>query len=355
MKPHIFEYNKFNEELKNIIFKIPESRNHNITIPLKYKFESSGEIKPLLFKTPKIYMPFKPNISNPLGGYIRLSFDNLKVDHNLKDFYDFINHIETYLEKKMIEKQIINNMAKLIFKKTIKKSDGFPDYFNINFNLSDARCFDNNFKNIPLEEVNGNFYAYFIIELYGFYYNKKTKQIRLIWNLIQFKLDNTRQVINECLFLDEDISNDLNNDPNKNNIKNHIKENKHKLKDHPLLEKYFKMLLVGIPRPAIKHKLNLSGMDDRFIDFSPDSDIELLPNDLKNKLNINDNIVEKQNTNPLAGMIKKLDFTNLKLNKVSSTNPEKKIILIDKGLKVPSLIEIQEAHKKIFEKNNNIK
>ena len=133
MKPHIFEYNNFNEEFKNIIFKIPESRNHNITIPLKYKFESPGEIKPLLFKTPKIYMPFKPNISNSLGGYIRLSFDNIKVDHHLKDFYYFINHIENYLEKKMIEQNIINT-SKLIFKKTIKHSEGFPDYFNVNFN-----------------------------------------------------------------------------------------------------------------------------------------------------------------------------------------------------------------------------
>ncbi len=349
MKPHIFEYDKFNQEFKNIIFKIPESRNHNITIPLKYKFESSGETKPLLFKTSKIYMPFKPNISNSLGGYIRLSFDNLKVDHNLKAFYDFINSIENYLEQKLIEKHIINT-SKLTFKKTIKHSEGFPDYFNVNFNLSDVRCFDNNFKNIPLEEVIGNFYAYFIIELYGFYYNKKIKQIRLIWNLIQFKLDNTRQVINECLFLDEHINNDMHNDMIKNNIKSDIKEEKNKLKDHPLLEKYFKMLLVGIPKPAVKHKLTLSGMDDRFIDFPADSDIELLPDDLKNKLKINENIVEKQNTNPLVGMIKKLDFNNLKLNKVSVSNPDKKSIKYDRGLKVPSLIEIQEAHKKIFEK-----
>lgn len=345
MKPHIFEYNKFTDEFKNIIFKIPESRNHNITIPLKYKFESSGEIKPLLFKTPKIYMPFKPNISNPQGGYLRLSFDNIKVDNNLKVFYDFINHIENYLEKKMIEKHIINinNTSKLIFKKTIKNSDGFPDYFNVNFNLSDAKCFDNNLKNIPLEEVTGNFYAYFIIELYGFYYNKKMKQIRLIWNLIQFKLDNTRQVINECLFMDE-------TDIKEEDIKQEIK---HKLKEHPMLEKYFKMLSVGIPKPAVKHKLTLSGIDDRFIDFSPDSDIELLPSELKNKLDVNQNINQKQNTNPLANMIKKIDFSNLKLHKVS--NQAKKNIICDKGLKVPSLIEIQEAHKKIFEKNNNIK
>lgn len=340
MKPHIFEYNKFNNEFKNIIFKIPESRNNNITIPLKYKFQSSGEIKPLLFKTPKIYMPFKPNISNSLGGYIRLSFDNLKIDHNLKEFYDFINQIEQYLEQEIIDKNIINiNKSKLIFKKTIKHSDGFPDYFNVNFNLSDAKCFDGNFKNIPLEEVIGNFYAYFIIELYGFYYNKKMKQIRIIWNLIQFKLDNTRQIINECLFLDEHI-----------NVQEEIKI-KNKIKDHPLLEKYFKMLLVGIPKPAVKHKLNLSAIDDRFIDFPPDSDIESLPNDLKNKLNINENIVEKQNLNPLVNMIKKIDFNNLKLNKTSNIEKKNIININDKGLKVPSLVEIQEAHKKIFEKN----
>jgi hypothetical protein len=353
MKPFIFDYQKFNEpELVNIIFKIPESRNHNITIPIKYKFHNTDNVKPLLFKTPKIYMPFKPNITNQLGGYIRLSFDNLKLDHNLKDFYDFINNVDNYLEKKMIELNIIKS-SKNIFKKTIKKVDGYPDYFNLNFNTTDIKCFDTNLKSIPIEEINGNFYAYFVIELFGFYYNKKTKQFRLIWHLVQFKLDKSRQIINECLFLDEDPDE---KNTNSNTNTNENKTSEIKLRNHPYLEKYFKMLSVGIPKMAIKHKMTLSGMDDRYLDFSPDSNINSLPDDLKNKIpdekkqdseELQENQTQSINTNPLANMIKKIDFNNLKLNKITVESKNK---IVKKDLRVPSLMEIQEAHKKLFEK-----
>mgnify|MGYP000149993685 FL=1 len=40
-------------------------------------------------------MPFKPHISNESCGYIRLAFDNIKIDKKLKGFYDFINKINS--------------------------------------------------------------------------------------------------------------------------------------------------------------------------------------------------------------------------------------------------------------------
>ena len=55
-KPIIFDYNNYiiNENLK---FKNPETRNNNVFIPIKY------DNKSLLFKTPRLYMPFKPHIN----------------------------------------------------------------------------------------------------------------------------------------------------------------------------------------------------------------------------------------------------------------------------------------------------
>ena len=53
-------------------------------------------------------MPFKPNISNNKGGFVKLSFDNLKIDPNVKYFYDFICNIENYLKNEIINTNIVN-------------------------------------------------------------------------------------------------------------------------------------------------------------------------------------------------------------------------------------------------------
>jgi hypothetical protein len=366
MKHHIFDYNNFDNQ--KICIKNPESRNNNITIPVSYNKSNT-----ILFKTPKIYMPFKPNITNNLGGYLRLSFDNIKIDHNLKGFYDFINKTDDYLIKKLEELKIIKSFSKVNFKRTIKHNENgfYPDYFNLNFNNSDVKCFDSNLNSIPIEEIDGNFYAYFVIELYGFYYNKKMKQIRLIWNLVQFKLDKIKQVINECLFLDED-STSTSTSIIKNSIEEQLKP-KVILKNHPLLEKYFKMLSVGIPKQAVINKMILLNIDYKYLDYPADTDINKLPLDLLNKLQETESgssssltlsNLEFKESNENQDNQNKQDITNVslllhlkqKLNKVSD-EPSLKIKLLKKNintnLPVPSLEDIQNARKRILEKNNS--
>ncbi len=336
MKPFIFDIKNFNNE--NLNFKLPETRNNNIIIPIKHTTN-----KHLLFKTPKIYMPFKPNISNNQGGYLRLSFDNIKIDPDLKYFYDFINNIDNYLENKLINLNIIKN-KNIHFKKTIKQSDGYPDYFNLNFTINEVNIYDSDLKLIPISEVNGNFYAYFVIELIGFYYNKKIKQAKLIWNLVQFKLDKPKKNIHECLFLDETDNTPQIIEP---------------IKSHPLLEKFFKMLTIGIPRIAVEHKMNLSNINTKYLDYSPDTDINLLPLELKNYLikpinnTINDNNnTNTNNTNTNNNNNIKLSISDIiKQNKLKNKIPKKNDI-IKKTLRVPSLSEIQEARKKLFDKKD---
>ena len=202
---------------------------------------------------------------------------------------------------------------------------------------------------ISIEDVNGNFYAYFVIELIGFYYNKKIKQTKLIWNIIQFKLDKLRKIINECLFLDENIQ--IENKTETEKEKEKIKE---PLKKHPLLEKFFKMLTVGIPRIAIEHKMTLANINIKYLDYSPDTDINMLPDDLKENLINNDNettmtdiIQPIHNKNNIIDIIKQ----NIILNKLK-ISPKNKKNDIKKTLRVPSLLEIQQARQKLFEKSN---
>ena len=381
MKPVIFDFKNFlindkqNENLNKIKFRSPETRNNNIIIPIKIS-EKEKKYIPLIFKTPKMYMPFKPHISNQQGGYIRLAFDNIKIDNNLKDFYNFINSTESYLEDKLNKSGMIvlnnnsnKNKSKITFKKTIQKTEGYADYFNLNFNINDITIYDNDLSLTSIDNVSGNFYAYFIIELTGFYYKQKTKEIKLIWSLIQFKLDKVKNKIQECLFLDEE---ELEKETLKTlkdiQIQN-LKEEEKKvnfIKNHILLEKFFKMLSIGIPKIAIQHKMSLSNIDIRFLDYSSDTDIDKLPIELKNKLNDNNIDISNQNdisqnennqninqniniNKHLLSNIKNHKFKNVNVNLMEHKSLKNKIIekLSNKSLLVPSLEQINDAYKKL--------
>ena len=359
MKHIIFDYNNFINDnfLNNIKIKTPETRNGHTIIPIKYKWENQKLI-PLFFKTSKIYMPFKPTIKNNLGGYIRLSFDNIKIDQNLNVFYNFLNNLEDYLENMLINSNIIKTKKKM-FKKMIKHSDNYPDYINLNFNSNYLKVYDTNLEELNINDIQGNFYGYYVIELIGFYHNQKTKINRLIWDIIQFKIDKPRKIIDECLFLDET-----------NVITPIIEIIKPKqiqlLKDNEIVAKFFKMVSMGIPKMAVQHKMILSDIDPRFLDYNGDYDINDLSDELKNKLltnNINLNLNDKSEQVISSPKVFNLlsDLSNgphkFKIKKSSPTNNNSsskiKEQFIKKGFKAPSLFEIQEARNKLLEKNKN--
>ncbi|CAM9460202.1 unnamed protein product, partial [Heterosigma akashiwo] len=41
-------------------------------------------------------------------------------------------------------------------------------------------------------------------------------------------------------------------------------------KEHPVLSKFFKMLKVGLPPDAVKHKMGSEGVDATWLDKGPD-------------------------------------------------------------------------------------
>jgi hypothetical protein len=358
-KPMIFDYQNYlnNDNFKKIKIRTPETRNDNILIPIKHKINDQNvKYLPLLFKTPKMYMPFKPNYSSSNGyGYIRLSFDNIKIDQNVKVFYQFITNLESHLHNMLIDSDIFKN-AKFKMISTIQKSDGYSDYFNLNFKNEDINVYDMNLENIDINNVKGQFYGFFVIELAGFYYNKKTKTSKLIWNVLQFKLDQIKKKTDTCLFLDETPTEIINND----------KPIKTYLKNVPELEKFFKMLSVGIPKMAVQLKMNLSKVDQRFIDYPPDTDLNTLPDELKSKLvskkneDDQDFTEEKKNNSTelpkqqisISSLFGQNMNTNIKLKKIDKNDiKSKKIIQNNKSLVVPSLQEITDAYTRLLKKS----
>jgi hypothetical protein len=43
------------------------------------------------------------------------------------------------------------------------------------------------------------------------------------------------------------------------------------IKDDPTFAPFFKMLKMGIPRPAVEQKMGLAGVDPRVLDMDPNS------------------------------------------------------------------------------------
>ncbi len=367
-RPKVLDFHSFDKNIIESKIKIghPETRNAIIMIPITTS---------LLFKTPKMYMPFKPKIQNKIGGYVRLAFDNIKIDKEVNDFFIFINSIDEYLEHELLKTKIMNNKNIKYFQKTIKQTDGFSDYFNMNFNISEIKVYDSTLKPINILDVEGNFYAHFIIELNGIYFNKQTKKMRVIWNLVQFKLDKIKNIIDECLFLDEEnIENDKKNSNLNNNIANISNKPKEimVMKDNEILSKFFKMLSIGIPKQAVQHKMTLMNLDIRFLDYTSDFNIYDLPNDLKNILipesnnqtitNNNISIIHDDKTliNPVSTLFSSVNqFNKTKLKKINPDSKANKfknqLKIMKKTIPVPTLEEIQEARNKLFGKKTNNK
>ena len=153
------------------------------------------------------------------------------------------------------------------------------------------------------------------------------------------------------------------------------------------------MLSIGIPKIAVQHKMSLSNIDIRFLDYSSDTNIDKLPIELKNKLNdiniddndndiniddiniddndnndnnitndnnqndnnMNLNINENNKSNnlnkQLLSNIKNHKFKNININinSIEHKSLKNKIIekLSNKSLLVPSLEQINEAYKKL--------
>jgi hypothetical protein len=390
-RPLIIDFHSFNKNLIETKIKIghPETRNTVIMIPILHILDKP--YKTLLIKTPKMYMPFKPKIQNQTGGYVRLSFDNIKIDNTVDIFYNFINDIDVYLENELLKTKIMNNKNIKYFQKTIKQADGFSDYFNLNFNLNETKVYDSQLNPININDVEGNFYAHFILELTGIYFNKQTKKMRVIWNLVQFKLDKIKNIIDECLFIDEEPTNHLEYHLDKierekrekdRGIKGDIHNSQvsfnsglststqtmiHNIysipnipmKDNETLSKFYKMLSIGIPKAAVQHKMTLMNVDTRFLDYESDFNIYSLPDDLKKILipipetnSTNNNDIPTSPINSLFSSVNQ--FNKTKLKKVNHDDKTIKIrsqlSLMKKTMTVPTLDEIQEARKRLLEK-----
>jgi len=211
----------FNKELLNM------SVGHPIKNNIKYFVKYNKD--PLIIQTPLLYIPFgiqEYNTRNTLD----IAFHNIKYSKQTEYFYNTINDIHnTILD-------ILDTKDKTIF--GIKHSVGYPPLLKLN--VDNTSVWNNTREKLSLEDINKNSFGTFIIHLDGLYISEKN--IGFIWNVFQIRI---KEEINldTYAFVDDPI------------VPVPVP-----LRAPPPLDKYSRMLKMGISKQSVEQKKLLDGV-----------------------------------------------------------------------------------------------
>ena len=335
-------FHGYDIDIPSIIFKKKKKINRELSlIPIKYKHNNNK--LDFIIQTPRLYIPFGINTYRDKN-YISLSFRNYEYDREIKTFLKTIkqlsNHIEEYIKYKWGHRYHFDN--------NIKENDnGFPPLLKITI-PENVNIFDDNRNTLVLDNITPKIECNGIIYLSHIW--KNNKRFGLTWKLLQLKVYPIK-IFSGYAFLDDlpnkPIENKPNNIPIVANTNNGLL-----MKDHPVYNKYFKMLKYRIPISSIKSKLKMANLDENIIDLDPEQPIpshldNSQSNDELNFQEINLQTVsflekikkDKSDNVPtlediLTG-ISSLKKTNYKLKNITISNPDKLYIHDLKGLPVP--------------------
>lgn len=223
---------------EHIIFKKPICIGNNM-----YKYPIKYLANDLIIQTPIIFIPFGLSMYNNKT-YLDISFVNIDSDKDMRMFKKSIDEINSCVIKKIKKK----NKA-LKFTNSIKKSNNiYPDRLRLSIR-DDILVFNENKQIIDFDYIQPKMYIKILIHPECIWSNQES--FGITWNILQLKLY-TKLILNTYSFIDEEPEN--------------TKDNKYK--DDPKYEKYFKMIKMGVPMDAIKHKMIADNLDPTILDSS---------------------------------------------------------------------------------------
>lgn len=259
-----------NFKIEDIKWKKIERRGKEKYIIPLYTTDDQKNQKPLIFQTPKLYLPFKPD-----ANYLSLSFYNHEYDPKNPEFEHFLADLDKYLISEPIQKKLSRKGFKLK-KREIRSALYYPQ--NINYPVFLLHYFQNSvlvynqFKErITWGDINERVYGYFIFELVGIWLSND--KYGFSFDLKQAKFY-PPIVFDDYMFIDED-------EPPRNQNQELEKEKEEeiivRLRDYPLIAPYLKMMKIGIPKEGIKQKMLLTGVNPKLIDYDLSTPIRDIP------------------------------------------------------------------------------
>ena len=225
---------------QHIIFKKPICIGNNM-----YKYPIKYLANDLIIQTPINFIPFGLSMYNNKT-YLDISFININKDKEMISFKKCVDGINTCVKNK-IEKKNKN----LKFTNSIKKSSNlYPDRFRLCIK-DDIMVFNENKNLIQFDYIQPKMYVKVLIHPECIWCNQDT--FGITWNVLQLKLYN-KLILSSYSFIDDEPNNEEN-----------------VYKNNPKYEKYFKMLKMGVPTDAIKHKMICDNLDPNIIDCPKNS------------------------------------------------------------------------------------
>ena len=359
-----------NDNTNNILLNENKSKSQNIV----------DEKTKLIIQTPLMYIPHSIIYFNDKP-FLELSFNNEDNDKDISEFKKFIEDLECYIYK-LIKKRTTLNIKKDNMISIIKEK-------NINYNNSSTKILVPININISKCILNDDFKKSKF--LFNWEIPVPTYGISIIW-IKNIWIKNNKWGINLFMYASRVMNSHI-LDPidclgidtksiKKYEITTKFKDNEKmsiEVGQVPEYSMYFKMLKVGIPKDAIKQKMELLKLDSRIIDYPETTLYTTVLHYISNPhlgSYVKNNNVSGDNTNNTSS-ISNIDNTNLsinllpkssikldllnninkggfKLKKIDINENEKQKIkdkilnkINNNGLKVPSLGDIQGALSKL--------
>ena len=328
-----------------------------------------------IIQTPLMYIPNGLIYFNDKP-FIELSFNNEEHDSSIKYFKDTIQNIETYVYD-LIKRRTSLHITKETFISILKPGyNNKPSKLLIPINLNISKCVINDTSNLGVNKNARNKI------LFNWDIPTPTYAISIIWvkniwvkngkwgiNLFMYAMRAMcSHILDPITFMGTTLDNK--NIKPIDIINTFHKDEKMSILvcDVPEYAVYYKMLKMGIPKNAVKHKMTLQNLNTRIIDFQPNTpyitvlhylnnphlfnnkpvlvmeEEHLAPKNIENVLTSNTNTsntntsninTNTSNTNTNTGNIK----TKVIINKNQNMYPV--------GIKVPSLNDIQTALSKL--------
>ena len=339
-----------------------------------------------IIQTPLMYIPNGLIYFNDKP-FIELSFNNEEHDSSIKYFKDTIQNIETYVYD-LIKRRTSLHITKETFISILKPGyNNKPSKLLIPINLNISKCVINDTSNLGVNKNARNKI------LFNWDIPTPTYAISIIWvkniwvkngkwgiNLFMYAMRAMcSHILDPITFMGTTLDNK--NIKPIDIINTFHKDEKMSILvcDVPEYAVYYKMLKMGIPRNAVKHKMTLQNLNTRIIDFQPNTlyitvlhylnnphlfnnkpvlvmeEEQLSPKHIENVLTSNTN---SSNTNTTSNNNTISNNNTTSNTNTSNTNNNtgntKTRVIINKnqnmypvGIKVPSLNDIQSALSKL--------
>jgi hypothetical protein len=253
----------FNNNMKSNVKRKKEADNQTYMMPIYYNHKNE-KYKPLVIKTPRMYIPQKIKTLNQYKPSLELSFIGEREDDGIKVFKNLINEIEKRVRKILKGRRGLNLREK-VFVSLLKEDYNYnTEKLYLPINLNNSTCVDINHKIIKNWEFSSPTYGYFIILVKNIWIRGDKWGVNIFTHagmiLPSQLIDPPLLHLHNIKLCFQDEIKEVRGNLNKNI----------QIKDVPEYAPFFKMKKFGVPINAIKKKMVVENLILKVIDYKED-------------------------------------------------------------------------------------